>query len=67
MYVCVIINVKGTDFLPTGTLAVSLMNAINQGNTVHAETLLHTALNAKANFRIEPEQVKKQEPEPEFM
>ncbi len=53
--------------LHAGTLAVSLMNAINQGNTVHAETLLHTALNARANFRIELEEVKKQEPETQFM
>ncbi len=50
-----------------GTLAVSLMNAINQGNEEQAQRLLASALKVKANLRIECEKGKKQEPEPEFM
>ncbi len=50
-----------------GTLAVSLMNAINQGNEGQAQRLLASALQVKANLRIECEKGTKQEPEPEFM
>ena len=43
------------------------MNAINQGNEGQAQRLLASALQVKANLRIECEKGTKQEPEPEFM